>query len=79
MRQASIYRSPISQEQRDQVKAYFEQHGINVADWARERNLAPRHLYDLLNGKTAGVRGESRRAAIFCGLREDIIEERAAS
>ena len=43
MRQASIYRSPISQEQRDQVKAYFEQHGINVADWARERNLAPRH------------------------------------
>lgn len=79
MRQANIYRSPISQEQRDQVKTYFEQHGINAANWARERNLAPRHLYDLLNGKTAGTRGESHRAAVLLGLKEGVIEERAAS
>lgn len=79
MRQASIYGTPISREQLDQAKAYFKAHGVSAADWARERNLAPRHLYDLLNGKSCGTRGESHRAAVLLGLKEGVIEERAAS
>ena len=41
--------------------------------------LAPQYVYDLLNGRTNGARGESHRAAVLLGLKEGVIEERAAS
>ena len=57
----------------------FAERGLSISGWARKHNLAPQYVYDLLNGRTNGARGESHRAAVLLGLKEGVIEERAAS
>lgn len=64
---------------RESVKDAFAERGLSISQWARKHNLAPQYVYDLLNGRTNGARGESHRAAVLLGLKEGVIEERAAS
>lgn len=79
MNRITIRRPNIPQELRDRVKERLADEGICISAYAKERGLAPRHAYDFLNGRTSGVSGESRRAAIIFGLWHGVIEERAAS
>lgn len=65
-------------KRREQVRQEFALRGISVAAWARQHNFAPQYIYDLLAGRTMGKRGEAHRAAVLLGLKEGIIEERAA-
>lgn len=62
---------------RAKIKADFFARGVSVADWAREHGLSPQKVYDLLNGRTAGARGEAHRAAVLLGLKEGVIEKSA--
>lgn len=44
--------------------------GLTIADLARKHNLRLPVVYDLLNGKRFGTRGECYRAAVILGLKE---------
>lgn len=60
----------ISLDQLDQVKRDFAGRGETLSGWARKNGFMPRHVYDLLNGRTSGKSGESRRIAALLGLRD---------
>ena len=79
MNQTNTRRTDIPLTLRESVKDAFAERGLSISQWARKHNLAPQSVYDLLNGRTNGARGESHRAAVLLGLKEGVIEERAAS
>ena len=79
MNQTNTRRTDIPLTLRESVKDAFAERGLSISEWARKHNLAPQYVYDLLNGRTNGARGESHRAAVLLGLKEGVIEERAAS
>ncbi len=51
-----------------EIKGRFVAGGVNVAQWARERNLEPQHVYDVLNGRAVGRRGKAHEIAVLLGL-----------
>lgn len=53
-----------------QIKRDFEARGVNMAEWARERGYMPQHVYDVLNGRTLGRRGNAHEIAVLLGLKE---------
>lgn len=52
------------------VKDRFEAGGLSIAKWARERGFSPQHVYDVLNGRTAGRRGNAHAIAVELGLKK---------
>lgn len=56
------------------IKQRFEAGGVNVAEWAREHNFSPQHVYDVLNGRSAGRRGSAHAIAVLLGLKEGEIQ-----
>lgn len=79
MNRTNIRKTDIPLTLRESVKDAFAERGLSISEWARKHDLAPQYVYDLLNGRTNGARGESHRAAVLLGLKEGVIEERAAS
>lgn len=66
-----------------EIKKELARKGLTIADLAREYGLRLPVVYDLLNERRYGTRGESYRAAVVLGLREEksvavtaIVEER---
>lgn len=57
-------------ERCQQIKRHFEFHGASVADWARAHGFAPKAVYDVLQGRNLGKRGEAYRVAVALGLRK---------
>ena len=66
----------IPMESREEAKKNFYTRGLSISGWAKAHNLAPQYVYDLLNGRTAGERGESHRAAVLLGLKDGIIDQK---
>jgi len=62
----------------EQVKADFEARGVPISDFAREHGLKLATVYQVLNGKKKGRRGEAHRAAVLLGIKAGIAAERAA-
>lgn len=54
------------------IKSDFEAAGVNVAEWARERGLCPQHVYDVLNGRAVGRRGNAYAVAVALGIKEGV-------
>jgi gp16 family phage-associated protein len=52
----------------EEVRAEFAHKGISFAEWARANNVPERCVQGLLSGRTKGVRGDGRRAALKLGL-----------
>lgn len=52
------------------VRADFARKGIKVADWAREHGLYVPVVYDLLNCRTRGLRGDAHKAAVLLGIKD---------
>ncbi len=52
------------------VSAEFQRRGKSIAAWAREHGLNPMVVYDLMQGRSAGKRGEAHRAAVLLGIKE---------
>ena len=53
-----------------EIKEELARKGLTIADLAREYGLRLPVVYDLLNGKRYGTRGECHRAAVILGLKE---------
>ncbi|KAF5074229.1 hypothetical protein DSECCO2_183360 [anaerobic digester metagenome] len=62
-----------------EVSAEFQSRGKSVAEWARENGLNPMVVYDLMQGRSAGKRGESHRAAVLLGIKDGVIDDRAGA
>lgn len=58
----------------EEVSADFSRRGLSVADWARENGVRPMVVYDLLQGRSAGKRGQSHRAAVLLGIKDGVID-----
>ncbi len=52
------------------IRRQFYEHGVTVADWARERGFDAHLVYSVLNGRSRAQRGESHRIAIALGLKK---------
>ncbi len=52
------------------AKAEFEWRGVCIGEWAREHNFCPQTVYDVLNGRIMGRRGEAHRVAVALGIKE---------
>lgn len=63
----------------EQVRKEFIAHGINVSEWARERQVSRFTVIDLLRGKRTGRRGEAHKVAIMLGLKADPNASRRAA
>ncbi len=53
-----------------QVRADFKRRNVNITQWAMKRNFPPQVVLDLLHGRSKGVRGDSYRAAIALGIKD---------
>jgi gp16 family phage-associated protein len=53
----------------EQVRNAFRDHGVCIAEWARERGFNPRQVHDVLLGRAKGRRGEAHRIAMALGLK----------
>ena len=64
----------------DEVRADLRRRGLGVTAWAREHGVQARTVYDVLDGKCKGTRGEAHRVAVLLGMKAGVIDtERAAA
>lgn len=54
------------------VKVWFESNGMSVSDWAAANGFSRDAVYAILNGRTAGRRGDAHRIAVALGLKSPI-------
>ena len=52
-----------------ELRQYFVEDGVSVAEWARQRNFSLPLVYSVLKGKSRASRGESHRIAVALGLK----------
>lgn len=68
MSQAQVLKTPA------QVREEFDRKGASIAEWARENNLPPQRVYDVLQERNKGVRGKAHKAAVLLGIKEGEIQ-----
>ena len=61
----------------EEARADLDRRGLTVAEWARQNGLQSHNVYALFKGKSRGVHGEARRAAVLLGMAESGKEESA--
>lgn len=54
----------------EEVRRDFDRKGITFADWARANDIQIPAVYNLINGRTRGARGDAHRAAVLLGIKE---------
>lgn len=55
-----------------QVRADFQQRGVTIVGFARDHQLKPRVVYQVLSGEKKGRHGEAHRAAVLLGMKAGI-------
>jgi len=58
-----------------QAKAWLEQQGKSVQEFARENNVDPATTYQILSGRKKGRRGEAHRVAVLLGMKIGVTPE----
>ena len=59
-----------------QVREEFTRRGQSITAWAMANDLRPMAVYDLLNGRTQGNRGDAHKAAVLLGIKDgEIVED----
>ena len=53
----------------EELRRDFETRGMSVATWARRHGYSPFGVYDVLLGRTKGLRGESHNIAVALGIK----------
>ncbi|SHM63665.1 phage-associated protein, BcepMu gp16 family [Pseudomonas asturiensis] len=56
-----------------QAKAWLEQQGKSVQEFARENSIDPATTYQILAGRKKGKRGEAHKVAVLLGMKIGII------
>ncbi|MCD5983878.1 MULTISPECIES: DNA-binding protein [Pseudomonas] len=52
-----------------QAKAWLEQQGKSVQEFARENSIDPATTYQVLAGRKKGKRGEAHKVAVLLGMK----------
>jgi gp16 family phage-associated protein len=52
-----------------QAKAWLEQQGKSVQEFARENDVDPATTYQILSGRKKGRRGEAHKVAVLLGMK----------
>jgi gp16 family phage-associated protein len=52
-----------------QAKAWLDERGKSVQEFAREHGLCPSTTYQVLSGHKKGIRGKSHAAAVCLGIK----------
>lgn len=52
-----------------EVRAWFVEHGVAIADWARAHQFDRNQVYGVLSGRLRGRRGQAHRIAVLLGLK----------
>lgn len=58
----------------EDVRSEFARKGLSFAEWALKHGLRPPVVYDLINGRTVGNRGQAHNAAVLLGLKEGEVD-----
>jgi gp16 family phage-associated protein len=53
----------------DEVKKLFDENGVSVARWAKNKGFSVPLVYSVLNGRNPARRGESFKIGVALGLR----------
>lgn len=61
-----------------QAKAWLEQQGKSVQDFARDHGVDPSTTYQILSGHKKGRRGESHKVAVLLGMKVGVISSASA-
>ena len=56
-----------------QARAWLDQQGKSVQEFAREHGVDPATTYQVLAGRKKGRRGEAHRVAVLLGMKLGII------
>lgn len=56
-----------------QAKAWLDQQGKSVQQFARENNVDPATTYQVLSGRKKGRRGEAHKVAVLLGMKIGIL------
>lgn len=56
-----------------QAKAWLDEQGKSIKDFAEEKGLDKATTYQVLAGTKKGRRGESHRVAVALGIKEGVI------
>ncbi|CAI3788775.1 hypothetical protein AHFPHNDE_02454 [Pseudomonas sp. MM227] len=56
-----------------QARAWLDQQGKSVQEFAREHGVDPATTYQVLAGRKKGRRGEAHRGAVLLGMKLGII------
>lgn len=59
----------LAQTQGHIVRKKFQENGICIADWARERGFPVNLVYDIMSGRKKCLRGKSHQIAVELGLK----------
>jgi gp16 family phage-associated protein len=57
----------------EEARAAIEATGKSISQWAREHDLDPPRVHDLLLRRGKGVRGASHKAAVLLGIKQTLI------
>jgi gp16 family phage-associated protein len=53
------------------VRSAFDEQGLTIRAWAKERGFPPDLVYAVLSGRIKGCRGQSHQIAVSLGLKPD--------
>lgn len=58
-----------------QAKAWLDEQGKSIKDFADENDLDPAATYQVLAGTKKGRRGEAHKAAVLLGIKEGVVAQ----
>lgn len=56
-----------------QARAWFDEQGLSIAEWARQHGFGASLVRTILDGKKACKRGQSHQIAVLLGLKAGVI------
>ncbi|MBX8493766.1 DNA-binding protein [Pseudomonas cichorii] len=62
-----------------QAKAWLEQQGKSVQEFARENDIDPATTYQVLAGRKKGRRGEAHKVAVLLGMKIGVIPSNSSN
>lgn len=62
----------------EEAKRMFVRRGESIAEWARQHGFSPQTVYDVLNRRREGFRGQGHRVAVALGLKEGAARDAAS-
>ena len=59
----------------EECRQRFAFYGVSVAEWARRNGFSVQTVYDVLNGKNMGTKGEAHRVAVTLKIKPGALVE----